>query len=279
MVTIHRDLALPPITQTERGVAPPVRQVGRNVDAERQQHIEQYTAHRCRAELCPEAGLLLPPAGVQNAQVEHRQPGPGVDAGPLGRAAQAEGQPAQRHRQKGAVHACRQHLLAVPQHEVRPQQDEKRTVDVNRCQAALGKTHEIQRQQHAGDRRHPWLAGQAAHKAPGQRHQQHAEQRTGEPPSKAGHAEHRNAHHDQILAQRWVGRLVDRHLVQLLITGTAMVNLVKIHTVQLADSVRHSGLLIKQRTAAHCRHQLPRHVAEGQLKQLGVLHGHGQGLP
>ena len=68
-----------------------------------------------------------------------------------------------------------------------------------------------------------------------------------------------------------MGRLVDGHFVQLLIAGAAMVDLVKIHTVQLADRVGHGGLLIKQRAAARDRHQPAVGIAERQLKQLGVL--------
>ena len=68
-----------------------------------------------------------------------------------------------------------------------------------------------------------------------------------------------------------MGRLVDGHFVQLLIAGAAMVDLVKIHAVQLADRVGHGSLLVKQRAAARDRHQPAVGIAERQLKQLGVL--------
>ena len=271
MVAEHRHLALPPVAEAERRIAPPVRQIGPNVEAERQQHIKQHAAHRRGAELRPEAGPFLLPARIEHAQIQHGQPGPGVDAGPLGCAAQPERNAAQRHRQQRAVHTVGQHPLAIPHHTVGSQQDKKRTVNVNRCQTALGKAHKIQRQQHACGGCRPRFAGQAAHKAPRQRHQQHTEQRTREPPAERRHAEQRNADHDQVLAQRRMGRLVDGHFVQLLIAGAAMVDLVKIHAVQLADRVGHGGLLVKQRAAARDRHQPAVGIAERQLKQLGVL--------
>ena len=173
----------------------------------------------------------------------------------------------------------REHPLAVPQHTVRAQQDEKRAVNINGGKAALGEPHKIQRQQHSRRGRHPRLTGQAARKAPRQRHQQHAEQRARAPPAKGRHTEQRNAQHDEILAQRRVGGLVNRHFVQLLIAGAAVVDFIKIHTVELADGIRHGILLIKQRPAACHRHQRPIRAAEGQLKQLGIAHRDGQRLP
>ena len=159
------------------------------------------------------------------------------------------------------------------------QQDKKCRVYVNCCHSALRKAHKIQRQQHPCHSAQPALAGQAAGKAPRQRHQQHAEQRARTPPAKGRHTEQRNAQHDEILAQRRGGGLVNRHFVQLLIAGAAVVDFIKIHTVELADGIRHGVLLIKQRPAACHRHQRPIRAAEGQLKQLGIAHRDGQRLP
>ena len=231
VVAVHRKLAPPPIAEAEIRLPPPVRQVGRHIDAEGQHHIEQHPAQRCQTELCPKARAALLPARPKHAQIKHRQPGPRIDAGPLGCTAQPESNAAQRHRQQRMLHAVGQHPLAVPHHAVRAQQDKEGAINVNRSKAALGKAHKVERQQHPRRCRRPGPAGQAAHKAPRQRHQQHTEQRAGEPPPEPGHAEQRNPQHDKILAERRMGRLIDRHPVQLLIAGAAVVDLIKIHAV------------------------------------------------
>lgn len=171
-----------------------------------------------------------------------------------------------------------QHALAIPQHEIGAQQNKEGAVDINGGNAALGKAHEIQRQQRTGHRTDPAFAGQAAGKAPGKRHQQHTEQRAGKPPAETGHTKEGNAHHDQILAQRRMGGFIHRHLVQLFIAGTAMIDLIKIHAVELADGIGHSVLFIQQRPAAGDRHQIAVAVPESKLKHLGVFHRDSQGL-
>ena len=136
----------------------------------------------------------------------------------------------------------------------------------------MGEAHKVQRQQHTCHGGRPGAAGQAAHKAPGQRHQQHTKQRARKAPAKGRHAKQRNAQHDKILAQRRVGRFVHRQAVQLLVPRAAMVDLVEIHAVQLADGLRYGVLLIKQGPTTRYRHQRAVRIAERQLKQLRVFH-------
>ena len=72
-----------------------------------------------------------------------------------------------------------------------------------------------------------------------------------------------------------MGRLINAQAVGLLIAGAAVVDLVKVHTVQLADDLGHCRLLIRQRAAAcHCQ-GLPGFIPEGQFKHRSVFHHHG----
>ena len=144
VVVEHGQLTLPPLAQAESTFPPPVGQIGRNVDDQRDQHKEQHAAHKGHRQFPAEVRLLLPPAGPQHTEIHHRQPGSGVDAGPLTGRAQPEGHACQRHGQDALIHTLFQHALAIPEHEIGPQQDEEGAVNINGGNSALGITHQIQ---------------------------------------------------------------------------------------------------------------------------------------
>ena len=246
VVVEHGQLALPPLAQAEAAFPPPVGQVGRDVDHQRDQHEEEHAAHQGHGQLPAEVRLLLPPAGPQHTEIQHRQPGSGVNTGPLAGRAQAKGNSCQSHGQDALVHTFGQHALAVPEHEISPQQDEEGAVDVDGGNPALGIAHQVQPGQKGRKARPPGRPGEPPHKEIQHRHQSDAEQRPRHAPAEAGHAEHRDAQHDEHLAQRRVGGLVNRHAVQMLVGGAAVVDLVKIHAVFVADGIRHLGLLVEQ---------------------------------
>ena len=134
----------------------------------------------------------------------------------------------------------------------------------------MAEPHKIQCKQRTCQRSRPGFTGQAAGKAPHQRHEQHAKQGTRKAPSEAGHSKQRDAQHDEILAQRRVSRLINRHTVEHLVAGAAMVNLIKVHTVQLADGIRHGIRLVRERPAPDNWDHISLHIAQSQFKDLCV---------
>ena len=208
VVVKHGQLTLPPLAQAESTFPPPVWQIGRNVDDQRDQHKEQHAAHKSHGQFPAEVRLLLPPAGPQHTKIQHRQPGSGVDAGPFAGRAQPEGHACQRHGRDALIHTLFQHALAIPEHEIGPQQDEEGAVNINGGNSALGIAHQIQPGQQSRKARPPGRPGEPPHKKVQHRHQSDAEQRPRHTPAKAGHAEYRDTQHDEHLAQRRVGGLI-----------------------------------------------------------------------
>ena len=143
----------------------------------------------------------------------------------------------------------------------------------------MGKSHEPSGNQRTCHGPGPAFVGQTAGKAPHQRHQHHAEQRSGTAPAKGCHSKNSNAQHDKIFAQRRVGGFVCCHAVQHFVPSTAMIDFIEIHAVQLADGIWHFALLIKQGIAARYRHQRTGGIPQGQFKHLRIFNRCGQGLP
>ena len=278
----------------EGGLIPVVGEIGSEIDGPGHQKEPETAPEGRDPQLLPEAGPLplrplvmalvgLEKGAQQMIEQHHRQARPRVTADPLAAAAQTEG-----HAREGQVlqllppgggEVVPPHVLV---HEEEHEQDEEHPVHVDGGDAGLGEVHAVegpQARRHEGEVRALEDAlGEHVHKG----HHGHPEQGPHDPPAEGLHAEDQDAQGDDELAQRRVGPFIDGHVVDVLVGGTAVVDLVEDHAVEVAGGFRHRVLLVHQVQGApvvaeHLQHrdgqQLPLRE-EGDLVESGlpILH-------
>ena len=131
-------------------------------------------------------------------------------------------------------------------HEVVGHQDEEHAVGVDGGDAGLDQVHEVEGEQGRAAQGHRGFAEQVFQEHVENGHHQHAEQGAHEPPAEGHHAEHGDADGDDELAQGRVGHLVGIDVVQVLVGGAGVVDLVEIGGVHVGVPVRPQLMLVEQ---------------------------------
>ena len=223
----------------------------------------------------------------QMIEQHHRQARPGVTADPLAGAAQPEGHPRKGQGPKlvheGGGEIVLPHILI---HEEEHEQDEEHPVHVDGGDAGLGEVHAVEGPQACRDEGEVRALEDALGEHIHEGHHGHPEEGPHDPPAEGLHAEEQDAQGDDELAQGRMGPLVDGQVVDVLIGGAGVVDLVEDHAVEVAGGFGHRVLLVHQVqdglvVIEYLQHRdgqpLPLRE-EGDLVEGGLplLHGHPQ---
>ena len=195
------------------------------------------------------AVLRLPPVpGLEDhaQQPQQGQPGPGIHHRPLGGAADAPEQAAQKQGQNIVPQLLPRRDGQPAVHEIVRHQDEEHAVGVDGGDAGLDQVHEVEGEQRRAAQGHRGLAEQVLQEHVEDGHHQHAEQGSHKPPAEGHHAKHHDAQGQNELAQGWVGHLVGVDVVQMLVGGAGVVDLVKIGGVHIGVLVRPQLVFVEQ---------------------------------
>ena len=221
-----------------------------------EEHAAETDRRPCSAPELPACRSILPAGntGAYHVREEHHgEPGSGVQARPFGCHAETEAYAARAERKKELFERLFHVIhLDIVCHEQNHEQNEKQDNHIDRGNTRLCKVHRVQRKERRGQKRQISPAEQPLCQR--KKHRQHcrAEKRRNDAPPERLHAEDHNAEHDEDLAERRMRPFVYAHRMEKLIRCAGMVDLVKVHAVQIAWLIRYRVRLIKKRRALRC---------------------------
>ena len=235
-----------------------VGQVGGGVDAHGDDHEEQDGQEEGAEDMGGKAGASgFTHGGVPLTALEDQtqQPQQGkADAGihhrPLGGAADAPEQSAEEQRQGRLPQpgACGDGQPAV--HIVVGHQNEEHAVGINGGDACLHQMHEVKGEEGGAAGGNGSLAKEILEEHIEDGEHQHTEQRACKAPAEGGHAKEIHAQRDDQLAQRGMGDLIGVDILQMLQSGTGMIDLIEVAGVHVGGLGGPKIAFVKERLAA-----------------------------